>query len=64
MTCPNCATELPEPVTANIVICPKCLRSLIIFESEPRITTSADTTSLSDVDLKKLREARKKLRNA
>ncbi len=66
MICPSCGTELPAPTVANLVICPNtdCLRTIVIDDEQSRIATAGDTTVLSDVDLKKLREARKRLRNA
>lgn len=66
MTCPSCATDLPAPTVANLVICPNpdCLRSIAIFNSVSQMATSADTLALSVSELVKLRAQRKSLRNA
>ncbi len=63
MTCPSCNRDLGPAVVKNIAICPnpECLRS-VVLEDPPRLATGADTTVLTDRELKPLREARKAAR--
>ena len=65
MTCPFCGKDLPvDPIVNKLVICPICLRSVVIDGDTARLATGADTTGLNDPDLAKLRKARAAARKA
>jgi hypothetical protein len=49
---------------SRIEICPNCLRSLVVQETDLRLTVEADTLSLTPEALAKLRNERKALRLA
>lgn len=56
--CPIDHIELPPPPVSNLTVCPVCKRSYVITNNSARLATGADTTSLSDDDLKTLRTLR------
>jgi hypothetical protein len=49
---------------SRIEICPNCLRSLVVQETDLRLTVEADTLDLTPEALAKLRNERKALRLA
>lgn len=65
ITCPACSSSAePAAQVGAIAVCGQCGASLVVDDAGVRQATGADTTALSEADLRTLQRARGRIARA